>query len=100
MIATPHHARLLQAGVPEDALDGLELREASDQLPGWFAELGNALYLGEGLAIPPRVEGRLAVYPYSNSLIVLASPLENLSSLLIGGDDATIFIGGQCELTA
>jgi len=100
MITAPHRDRLLSAGVCEDALDGLDLREASDQLPGWFAELGNALYLPPGMAIPPRVEGRLAVYPYSACLIVLASPLVNLSSLLIGGDGATIFIGAACELTA
>jgi acetyltransferase-like isoleucine patch superfamily enzyme len=97
-LTTEHHDRLIRAGVTEEILDGLALREVSDELPGWFAELGNALYLGEGQTVPPLIAGRLMTYPFSDALIVLASRLDTLS-LLLGGDGATVFVGAECELT-
>lgn len=98
-LTAAHRDRLLDAGVTSDVLDGLALREVGDQLPERFAEQGNALYLSEGLAMPPRVPERLMTYPFSNALIVLASRLDSLS-LLVGGDGATVFVGPDSELTA
>lgn len=94
-----HRDRLLVAGVTCEVLDGLALHEVGDQLPERFAAQGNALYLGEGLAMPPRIPERLMTYPFSNALIVLASRLDSLS-LLVGGDGATVFVGTDSELTA
>jgi acetyltransferase-like isoleucine patch superfamily enzyme len=98
-LAAAHRDRLLAAGVTSDILDGLSLREVGDQLPEQFAAQGNAMYLCEGLPMPPRIPGRLMTYPFSNALIVLASRLDSLS-LLVGGDGATVFVGPDSELTA
>jgi acetyltransferase-like isoleucine patch superfamily enzyme len=98
-LTAAHRHRLLDAGVPAEILDGLVLREVSDQLPEQFAAQGNAFYLAEGLAMPPRIPGRLMTYPFSNALVVLASRLDSLS-LLVGGDGATVFVGPDSELTA
>jgi acetyltransferase-like isoleucine patch superfamily enzyme len=95
-----HRARLLRVGVTEEILDDLDLYDASDQLPAWFAEQGNTLYLGRGLVFPEWLTARLTVYPFADGLVVLASPLQTLLSLLLGGDGATVFVGAGCELTA
>ncbi|HEY7225456.1 MAG TPA: hypothetical protein VH561_17925 [Micromonosporaceae bacterium] len=98
---TPAHTdRLLALGATEHLLAELKLRDASGELPGWFGELGNALYVADSMALPERLIERLMVYPFSDCLMVLASGLDNLSSLLLGGDGATIVIGTDCELTA
>ena len=97
-----HRDRLLRAGVTEDVLEGLQLRDASREVPEWYAEWfterGNALYLGEGLTLPPRVGERLPTFQSTNGLVVLASPLVSMS-LLLGGDSATVFVGPDSEMT-
>jgi acetyltransferase-like isoleucine patch superfamily enzyme len=98
-LTAAHRDRLLVAGVTDDILGGLRLCDVSDQMPDWFAERGSAIYVGEGLAVPPRIAARLPIYPFSDGLIVLASRLDTLS-LLLGGDGATVFVGTDSELTA
>lgn len=98
-LTAAHRERLLVAGLTAEVLDGLALREVGDQLPERFAAQGNAFYLADGLAMPPRIPGRLMTYPFSNALIVLASRLDSLS-VLVGGDGATVFVGPDSELTA
>lgn len=103
MLTDAHRLRLLAAGAEEEVLDGLRLREApaslAASLPAWWHELGNALYVTEDASLPVAVLERMATYPFSDGLLVLASPLPNLSSLLLGGDGATVFVGPDSELT-
>lgn len=42
----------------------------------------------------------LGLIAFREALLVVGSDLSTLSSLLIGGDGATIFVGSSCELTA
>jgi acetyltransferase-like isoleucine patch superfamily enzyme len=98
-LTAAHRDRLRSVGVPENLLADLELHEAGDQLPEWFTERGNAVYLAGGLAISPWLAARLVMYPFSDGLIVLGSRLDTLS-LLLSGTGATVFVGAQCELTA
>lgn len=95
-----HHERLRAAGVDPSALDGASWTILADGLPQWWHENGNALYLAEGAALPPRVIEGLGIFPVRNVLIVIGSHLEWLSSLHVGGDDAIVFIGRGCALTA
>ena len=41
----------------EEILSDLDLYDASDQLPAWFAAAGNALYLRRGLVFPEWLAG-------------------------------------------
>jgi acetyltransferase-like isoleucine patch superfamily enzyme len=91
--------RLFVAGVTEDVLAGLDLRDVSGEMPDWFGQRNSALYLGAGLTVPEWALWRLATYPFTDALIVLASRLDSLS-LLLGGAGATVFVGADCELTA
>lgn len=42
----------------------------------------------------------LGLIAFRDALVVVGSDLSTLSSLLVGGDGATIFVGAACELTA
>lgn len=102
MLTEPHRARLISAGADAEVLASLNLRElTTSPLDGDWIEDGNALYVAEGVE-PPRAEllERLVLYPVTETLIVLASQTQNLVSLGVGGDGATIFIGPDCEFTA
>ena len=97
-----HRARLVAAGADPDLPMGLALRQLrAEPLDGEWRDDGNALYVAEGVE-PPRPEllERLVLYPVADTLIVLASQTRNLTSLGVGGDGATIFIGPDCEFTA
>jgi acetyltransferase-like isoleucine patch superfamily enzyme len=97
-----HRARLTAAGADPEMLASLNLRAfTASPLDEWWGADGNALYVVAGVE-PPRAEllERLVFYPVSDTLIVLASQTENLVSLGVGGDGATIFIGPDCEFTA
>lgn len=96
-----HRQRLLAAGVDSATLAELRLHEVSSPSLGtWWKPRGNALYLATGVE-PPRDElvARMVGLELSDALVVLASPTTNLISLLIG-DEATVFVGDRCELTA
>ena len=102
MLTEPHRARLIAAGADAEVLASLNLRELTARpLDGDWVDDGNALYVAEGVE-PPRAEllERLVLYTVTGTLIVLASQTENLVSLGVGGDGATIFIGPGCEFTA
>ena len=97
-----HRARLAAAGADPEVLDVLALRAfTADPLEGLWVDDGNALYVADGVE-PPRREllERLVLYRVTDTLIVLASQTRNLTSLGVGGDGATIFIGPDCEFTA
>jgi len=102
MLTEPHRARLIAAGADAEVLASLSLQEFTARpLDGAWGDDGNALYVAVGVE-PPRTEllDRLALYPVTDTLIVLASQTDNLVSLGVGGDGATIFIGPDCEFTA
>lgn len=92
--------RLLATGLDAGVLDGLALREVTAPLPGWWADLGNALYLRDGMGVPARLVELLTTYPFRRALVVVATGLDTLSSLLVGGDDATVFVGPDTHLSA
>jgi acetyltransferase-like isoleucine patch superfamily enzyme len=102
MLTAPHRARLIAVGADPEVLTSLDLRAfTASPLDGDWVDDGNALYVAEGIE-PPRAEllDRLVLYPVTDSLIVLASQTQNVVSLGIGGDGATVFIGPDCEFTA
>jgi acetyltransferase-like isoleucine patch superfamily enzyme len=102
MLSEPHRARLIAAGTDPEVLASLTLRAfTSGPLDGWWGDDGNALYVADGIE-PPRAQllERLVFYRVTDTLIVLASQTENVVSLGVGGDGATIFIGPDCEFTA
>ena len=94
-----HRARLRSSGVDATALD-LRWRLVKDPLPGWWHDCGNALYLAEGASLPDKVLADLTTFPVRDSVVAVGSPMVWLSSLLVGGDGATVFVGRGCVLTA
>src|SRR4051795_3193456 len=95
-----HHDRLRASGVEADAIDALSWSLVTDPMPDWWHRDGNALYLAEGAWLPDHVLGSLAMIPVHDVLIAVGAPMEWLSSLLVGGDSATVFLGRDCVLTA
>lgn len=69
-------------------------------MPDWWHRNGNALYLAEGASLPDHVLASLGTIPVSNVLIAVGTHMEWLTSLLIGGDFVTVFLGRECVLTA
>jgi len=94
-----HRDRLLAAGALRDVLDGLALREVTGPLPDWWHENGNAFYLADDAPVDPELIGHMALIPFHDALVVLASDLHNLRTLLLGGDGAMVFVGPDSELT-
>lgn len=95
-----HRQRLLASGVDPDVLGALDLRLVTAPLPSWWTEQGNALYLPVGVDIAHGLVDELTLYPFADALVVAADDLHNLSSLLVGGEGATVFLGPDTELTA
>ena len=95
-----HRDRLRAAGVDGAAVDGSSWSRVADPLPGWWHEAGNALYLAERAWLPTHVVEGLTMFPVRDVLLVVGSPMEWLSSLLVGGDGATVFLGRDVVLTA
>lgn len=99
-LSAPHRARLIAAGADPDAVDATDLRRVTGPLfPDWWAENDNALYATADLSIAPAVIDRMLGHPFSGALVAIASDAHNLVSLLVG-DDVTVFLGPQTELTA
>lgn len=94
-----HHDRLRAAGVEAPALEE-SWSLVRDGLPDWWHEHGNALYLAEGAWLPEHVVAGLGVFPVRDVLVVVGAPMQWLSSLHVGGDDAIVFLGRACVLTA
>jgi acetyltransferase-like isoleucine patch superfamily enzyme len=102
MLTELHRGRLIAAGADPEMLASLAFRAfAASPLDGEWTDDGNVLYVADGIE-PPRAEllERLVLYPVTDTLIVLASQTQNVVSLGVGGDGATIFIGPECEFTA
>ncbi|MGA9714582.1 MAG: hypothetical protein WBQ48_02010, partial [Aeromicrobium sp.] len=95
-----HRDRLRTSGVEATSLDALTWHLEVDALPQWWHDRGNALYLADGAWLPPHVLADLVLFPVHDVLLVVGSPMEWLSSLLVGGDHATVFVDQQCVLTA
>ena len=101
-LADEHRARLVAAGVAADVVAATDLRLVTDPLPDWWHERGNALYLGDDVVdvdLPHKLVDTMSYYPFSDVLLVVASPTNNVASLLIGGDGATVFLGPRSAFT-
>jgi acetyltransferase-like isoleucine patch superfamily enzyme len=100
-VTPAHRQRLTAAGVPAELLDSLDLRAIVDaDLPGWWPGSGSAIYLAPGVEIPEGLLEKLTLYPFTDVLIVIATDIPHVVSLLVGGDDELIFLGPACALTA
>lgn len=103
-ITDAHRERLVMAGLPADQLDevlgGMTLRRMSGGvLPQWWDAYGNALYLRDGFALPDKLIARMVGLPFKDALLIVATDLQHMSSLLIGGDGATVMVGADSMLT-
>jgi acetyltransferase-like isoleucine patch superfamily enzyme len=99
-LTVAHRSRLVNSGVLPEVLDDLTLRKVTGPLPEWWHEYGNALYLRDGMTVPSALIEVMATYPFRDVLIVLGTGMEWFSSLLVGGDGATVFIGPNTYMTA
>lgn len=102
-LSDEHRTRLIAAGVDTDVLTSTALRLVTGPLPEWWHEQGNALYLGDDVDpadLPRKLIDTLAYYPLSDLLLVVASPCNNMASLLVGGAGATVFLGPRSAFTA
>lgn len=98
---TPEHRdRLVEAGVDPERLDAVAWRRMDGPLPSWWNDLGNALYAAPGARLPDHVLAGLTTFYYSGALLVVGAPMDHLASLLVGGDDATVFLDERVVLTA
>lgn len=91
-------ARLLSAGVRQDVLDGLPLREVIDPLPDWWALQRNHLFVAPDVNLPARLIETMTGLPFADSLIVAGSNMEAIASLLVGGDGPIVFVGPGTNL--
>ncbi|WP_183095495.1 acyltransferase [Nocardioides stalactiti] len=101
-LSDEHRTRLIAVGVDPDVLEATPLRLVAGPLPDWWHERGNALYLGDDVVdvdLPHKLIDHLAYYEVSDVLLVVASPTNNVASLLIGGDGATVFLGPRSAFT-
>jgi acetyltransferase-like isoleucine patch superfamily enzyme len=99
-LTAAHRERLRASGVEAAALDGTTWRAVTGPVPDWWHDLDNALYLADGASLPDHVVAALTTYPVRRALIAVGSPMVWLTSLLVGGDDATVFLGRDCSMTA
>ncbi len=99
-LSAAHRARLVGVGVLPEVLDDLALHEVTGPLPEWWSAYGNALYLAERMSIPREMVEVLTTYPFRDALIVCATGMQYFSSVLVGGDAATIFVGPNTFMTA
>lgn len=98
---TPGDAdRLRSRGADQAVVDTLTVREVRGPLPDWWHENGNALYAVPGAALPYRLIDKLVGFPCSDTLLVIATAVPNLSSLLVSGAGATVLLGPESEFTA
>ncbi len=95
-----HRDRLLAVGTLPEVLDGLALREVTAPLPDWWHVQGNALYLHADVTLPRDLVDAMALFPFSDALVVVASTVENMAKLHLGGVGATVFLGPNSSYTA
>ena len=99
-LTSAHAERLLAQGADRAVVDGLTVREVTGPLPEWWQQNGNALYAVPGAVLPYRLIHKLTGYECSDTLLVIASDVPNLSSLLVSGAGATVLVGPESEFTA
>lgn len=99
-LSPEHRDRLVEAGVDPERLDAVAWRRMDGPLPSWWNDLGNALYAAPGARLPDHVLAGLTTFYYSGALIVVGAPMDHLTSLLVGGDGATVFLDERVVLTA
>ena len=92
--------RLLERGADPTIVESLDVREVVDPLPEWWHHNGNALYASPGKVLPYRLINKLTGYECSDTLLVLATDVPWLSSLLVSGAGSTVFLGPESEFTA
>lgn len=92
--------RLLEHGADPSIVRGLSVREVSGPLPDWWRQNGNALYALPGGVLPYRLINKLTGYECHDTLIVIATDVPWLTSLLVSGSGATVFLGPESEFTA
>ena len=97
-LSDEHRQRLIASGVLSSVLDEVTLQAVESPLPAWWHVQGNALYLRDGMTLPAGLFDRLALYPFSNALIVVCTGLEQVTSILLGGNDATLFLGPKTSM--
>lgn len=66
----------------------------------WWDDLGNALYLAPGASLPDHVLDLVTTFYFREALLVVGGPMVHLTSLLLGGDRATVFLDERVVLTA
>lgn len=100
-LSAAHRDRLRSCGTFGAVLDELDLCLLDGSLlPEWWGPNGNALYVRRGFPVPDRLLSVMVTYPFSDALLVLATDISMVSSLLLGGDHATVFIGPDSYLSA
>lgn len=99
-LTATHRERLRSAGVEASSLDGTSWSVVTDGLPDWWHDCDNALYVADRAWLPEHVVASLGLFPARDVLIVVGAPMQWLSSLLVGGDAATVFLDRDCVLTA
>lgn len=92
--------RLLAAGVEPEVLADLDLRRVTAPLPDWWHARRNVLGVAPGTAVPPELIAALALIPFEDALLVIASSVENMAKLHLGGAGATVFLGPDSSYTA
>ncbi len=100
LMTAEHRGRLRACGVAAESLDTTEWRAMTSQLPEWWHDNGNALYFAEGASLSDEIVESLTMFPVHNVVIAIGSEMRLFRSLLIGGDDATVFIDQDVKLTA
>ncbi|WP_156367956.1 MULTISPECIES: hypothetical protein [unclassified Aeromicrobium] len=95
-----HRERLRAAGAEAGAIDALTWHRATEGVPQWWHDCDNALYLAEGACLPEKVLAQLTLFPVRDVVIAVGSALRTVSTLLVGGDEATVFVDAGCEITA
>ncbi|MET0931329.1 MAG: hypothetical protein ABWX74_17545 [Aeromicrobium sp.] len=99
-LSAAHRERLREVGVEAAALDVSSWSLVTDGLPDWWSDCGNALYLADDAWLPDHVVAGLGVFPVRDVLVVVGAHMQWLSSMHVGGDAATVFLGRSCVLTA
>lgn len=98
---TPAHAeRLLARGADREIVENLQVREVVGVLPDWWHANGNALYAVPGGVLPYRLINKLTGFECSETLLVIATDVPWLTSLLVSGAGATVLLGPESEFTA
>lgn len=99
-MAPEHRERLRAAGADLEVVDALAWTRVEDGVPAWWHDCGNALYLADGALLPEKVLAQLTLFPVRDVVVAVGSALRSISTLLVGGDGAVVYVDAGCELTA